>query len=81
MLTAIGGGLIYTFDIGSPAGDWIGYQVSSSLASGQRQTVLILDQILAGIGVGISFQVPIMLIQSTTKEQEVPLATAILLCR
>ncbi|CAN9316387.1 unnamed protein product [Alternaria alternata] len=36
-------------------------------------------QILCGIGVGVSFQVPVMLIQATTKDADVPLATATLL--
>jgi len=38
-------------------------------------------QILCGIGVGVSFQVPVMLIQATTKDADVPLATATLLCK
>ncbi|XP_014553133.1 hypothetical protein COCVIDRAFT_108412 [Bipolaris victoriae FI3] len=60
-VTAIGSGLIYTFDIDSPSRIWIGYQI------------------LAGLGVGISFQVPVMLIQASTKEADVPLTTATLL--
>jgi MFS family permease len=62
-VTTIGSGMIYTFDTGSSAGVWIGYQI------------------LCGIGVGVSFQVPVMLIQATTKEVDVPLATATLLCK
>ena len=27
MLTSIGGGLTTTFDLSTPAGDWIGYQI------------------------------------------------------
>ncbi|KAI4937496.1 uncharacterized protein J4E92_002227 [Alternaria infectoria] len=60
-ITTIGAGMIYTFDIDSPAKVWIGYQI------------------LCGIGIGVSFQVPVMLIQATTKEVDVPLATATLL--
>ncbi|USP81914.1 hypothetical protein yc1106_09188 [Curvularia clavata] len=60
-ITAVGSGLIYTFDISSPSSKWIGYQI------------------LAGLGVGVSFQVPVMLIQATTKEDDVPLTTATLL--
>jgi hypothetical protein len=60
-VTTIGSGMIYTFDINSSAGVWIGYQI------------------LGGIGIGISFQVPIMLTQATTAEADVPVATATLL--
>ena len=38
------------------------------------------SQIVGGLGVGVSFQVPVMLIQATTKEADVPLTTATLLC-
>jgi hypothetical protein len=60
-ITTIGSGMIYTFDINSSAGVWIGYQI------------------LGGIGIGVSFQVPIMLTQATTAEADVPVATATLL--
>jgi hypothetical protein len=60
-ITTIGSGMIYTFDMDSSAGVWIGYQI------------------LGGIGIGISFQVPIMLTQATTVEADVPVATATLL--
>ncbi|KAI0387779.1 major facilitator superfamily transporter [Hypomontagnella monticulosa] len=60
-LNTVGSGLIYTFDIGSPKGTWIGYQI------------------VGGIGIGLSFQVPIMLTQATTKESDIPQATATVL--
>ncbi|KNG52495.1 major facilitator superfamily transporter [Stemphylium lycopersici] len=60
-IATIGSGLIYTFDIDSSTGIWIGYQI------------------VGGLGVGVSFQVPVMLIQATTKEADVPLTTATLL--
>ncbi len=80
-VTTVGSGLIYTFNIGSPAKVWIGYQVRRFLAIMWLVINLALFQILGGIGVGLSFQVPIMVTQATTREQDVPLATAILLCK
>lgn len=62
-VTALGSGLIYTFDVDSSAGKWIGFQI------------------IGGVGIGLSFQVPIMLTQATTCEADVPLATAIILCK
>ncbi len=61
VLATIGAGLIYTFDLNSPARTWIGYQI------------------LGGLGVGLSFQIPVMLVQSTTREKFIPQATANLL--
>ncbi|KAI1667091.1 Major Facilitator Superprotein [Pyrenophora tritici-repentis] len=60
-MTCAGCGLLYTLDVDSSTGIWIGYQI------------------FTGLGVGISFQVPTMLLQSTTKESDVALATATLL--
>jgi MFS transporter, DHA2 family, glioxin efflux transporter len=37
-------------------------------------------QALAGIGIGLCFQVPIMAAQAVVAEPDVPLATAIVLC-
>ncbi|ERF68506.1 hypothetical protein EPUS_05645 [Endocarpon pusillum Z07020] len=52
--TAVGLGLIYTFNVGSPA------------------------KILGVTEGGVRFQMPIMIMQATTREQDVLLATAIL---
>lgn len=80
-ITAVGSGLIYTFDIGSPAKVWIGYQVSKFWTIVRLSIDLACFQILGGLGVGFSFQVPIMVTQATTRDKDVPLATAILLCK
>lgn len=62
-LATIGCGLLYTLDIGSSAGEWIGYQL------------------LVGIGYGISFQLPIIIGQSTAAPKDIGPATAIVLCK
>ncbi|KAE8448022.1 hypothetical protein EG329_009945 [Mollisiaceae sp. DMI_Dod_QoI] len=60
-ITCVGGGLLYTLDIGSPSSRWIGYQI------------------LAGIGLGISFQTPIMVGQALAAPRDVATVTAILM--
>ena len=62
IVATIGTGLIYTLDIGSPSGQWIGYQA------------------LAGIGVGLSIQVPIIANQAFVTMTEISSVTAITLC-
>ena len=61
VLSTIGAGLIYTWDLGTPSGQWIGYQI------------------LAGAGVGLIFQIPIIVAQNQVKPEEVSSATAIVL--
>ncbi|EAW11909.1 MDR family MFS transporter [Aspergillus clavatus NRRL 1] len=56
MLAIIGGGLIYTFDIGTPAGKWIGYQI------------------IAGFGLGLAIQTPVIVAQSTTAQPDMGMA-------
>ena len=34
MLATIGSGLVYTFDIGTPSSEWIGYQIIAGVGSG-----------------------------------------------
>jgi hypothetical protein len=63
VITCIGGGLLYTLDVGSPATHWIGYQV------------------LAGIGLGVCFQTPIMVGQALAEPEDVATVTAILMCK
>ena len=60
-LAAIAAGLIYTLDIGTPSGHWIGYQA------------------LAGIGIGLSIQVPIIANQAFVKVSEISSVTAVTL--
>lgn len=61
ILSVVGNGLIYTLGIGSPSGQWIGYQV------------------LAGIGYGISIQVPIIVAQGTSDPLDISSVSAIVL--
>ncbi|THC93732.1 hypothetical protein EYZ11_006772 [Aspergillus tanneri] len=56
MLAIIGGGLIYTFNIGTPTGKWIGYQI------------------IAGFGLGLAIQTPVIVAQSTTAQPDVGMA-------
>lgn len=62
-VATVAAGLIYTFDIGTPTGKWIGYQV------------------LAGIGYGLAFQVPIITGQATSPVEDLAEVTAIILCK
>lgn len=62
-LTAIGSGLLYTLDIDSSAGVWVGYQI------------------LAGVGVGWCFQVPIVTAQATAAPSDLPSVTAMVLSK
>ena len=61
VMATIGGGLIYTLDIGSPAGHWIGYQI------------------IAGIGLGMGFQIPIIVAQASVALEDLPTVTAVVL--
>ncbi|EXA31261.1 hypothetical protein FOVG_17438 [Fusarium oxysporum f. sp. pisi HDV247] len=60
-MATVGCGLIYSLDIGTGAGKWIGYQI------------------LAGVGFGISFQVPIIIGQAKSATSGLPSVTAIIL--
>jgi len=59
VLGTVGTGLIYSLNIGSPAGEWIGYQA------------------LAGIGLGLAFQVPIIVSQAIVEPADVSSISAI----
>ena len=61
VISTIGAGLIYTLDIGSSSGKWIGYQI------------------LAGIGSGISFQIPIIVAQAISDPVDLSSVSAIVL--
>lgn len=61
VIATIAAGLLYTLDIGTGSGKWIGYQV------------------LAGIGWGIGFQVPIIVGQAAAKSDDLASVTATIL--
>ncbi len=61
-VATVAAGLIFTLDIGSSSGKWIGYQV------------------LAGLGWGLSFQVPIIAAQGSVGPEDVASVTAVVLC-
>lgn len=60
-LTAISAGLLYTLEVNTGSGKWIGYQL------------------LAGIGVGWCFQVPVVTAQASVKPEDLPSVTAMVL--
>lgn len=60
-MSTIGGGLIFTLDIGSPPSHWIGYQI------------------IAGIGLGMGFQIPIIVAQASVALADLPTVTAVVL--
>lgn len=61
VVATVGAGLIYTFQIDTPAHTWIGYQS------------------LAGIGIGLGFQIPVIVAQSSVAASDISSATAVLL--
>jgi hypothetical protein len=61
VLTTIASGLLYTLDLNSGSGEWIGYQA------------------IAGIGVGICIQVPIMAGQAVVDVQDLSVISAVVL--
>jgi MFS family permease len=63
ILGTVGAGLIYTLDIGSSSGAWIGYQA------------------IAGLGIGLGLQVPVITAQAVSKPHELSSATAMVLCK
>ncbi|EPE09498.1 major facilitator superfamily transporter [Ophiostoma piceae UAMH 11346] len=60
-LAAIGTGLLYTLDIGTGTGKWIGYQI------------------LAGLGYGFVFQIPMIHGQANAKPDDLATTTAIIM--
>ncbi|KAL1889238.1 hypothetical protein Sste5346_008992 [Sporothrix stenoceras] len=60
-LAVIGTGLLYTLDIGTGSGKWIGYQV------------------LAGLGYGFTFQIPVIYGQATSKPEDLAPTTALII--
>ncbi|MCJ1396154.1 hypothetical protein MMC18_009043 [Xylographa bjoerkii] len=61
MLATIGGSLIYTFDIGTSIGKFIGYQV------------------IAGAGIGIAIQVPVIVAQATSSRPDMAVSMSTVL--
>ena len=62
-VAAIGVGLLYTLDIGTSTGKWIGYQI------------------IAGVGYGFAFQVPMIVGQASSSPEDLSSVTAIILCK
>ncbi|KAN0110016.1 major facilitator superfamily transporter [Hyaloscypha variabilis] len=61
MVSTLGAGLIFTLDIDSSSGKWIGFQV------------------IAGLGLGVGFQIPIIATQATSSVADLSSATAMVL--
>ena len=61
ILTAIACGLLYTLEINSGAGAWLGYQA------------------MAGIGLGLIFQVPVIVGQASVKPSDLSSVSAVIL--
>lgn len=62
-IATVASGLLFTLDIGTGSGKWIGYQV------------------LAGLGYGVAFQIPMIATQGTVDPADLSPATAIILCK
>ena len=60
-LTTVSAGLLYTLDVGSTAGQWVGYQL------------------LAGIGIGLALQVPVIAAQSIVAIKDIATVSAMIL--
>ncbi|KAI6782766.1 drug:H+ antiporter-2 [Emericellopsis cladophorae] len=60
-VATIGAGLLYTLNIHSTTGEWIGYQI------------------LAGVGWGVAFQVPMIAVQGNAEPRDLASATGMLL--
>jgi hypothetical protein len=63
VITTVAAGVLYTLDIGSGAGKWIGFQI------------------LIGLGFGVGFQVPVIVVQATAQPTDLASGTAITLCK
>jgi hypothetical protein len=61
MVSTLGAGLIFTLDIDSSSGKWIGFQI------------------IAGLGLGVGFQIPIIATQATSSVADLSSATAMVL--
>jgi len=63
VLATISTGLLYTLDIGTGSGKWIGFQI------------------LAGVGFGVAFQVPMIIAQAMSAADDLAATTAIIMCK
>ncbi|KAI1191978.1 major facilitator superfamily domain-containing protein [Nemania serpens] len=61
VIATVGAGLLYTLDIGTSSGKWIGYQV------------------IAALGWGAGFQIPVIVSQALSDPKDIPSITAIIL--
>ncbi|RYC56959.1 hypothetical protein CHU98_g9244 [Xylaria longipes] len=61
IIATVGSGLLYTLDLGTPTGNWIGYQV------------------IAALGWGAGFQIPVIICQALARPEDIPSLTAIIL--
>lgn len=58
VLLTVGAGMITTFQLDSPTGVWLGYQV------------------LTGLGIGVGFQLGVLVVQNVLPREDIPVATA-----
>jgi hypothetical protein len=63
IFSTVGAGLLYTLQVGTTSGHWIGYQI------------------LAGVGLGLGVQVPIIVAQASVEPGDLPAVTAMVLCK
>ncbi|KAG6004262.1 hypothetical protein E4U21_001274 [Claviceps maximensis] len=61
VVATLGAGLLYTMDVDSPTGAWVGYQI------------------VAGLGWGTAFQMPMIAIQGSVAPEDLATATGMLL--
>ncbi|KAF2971904.1 hypothetical protein GQX73_g1746 [Xylaria multiplex] len=61
IITTVGAGLLLTLNLGTPTGNWIGYQI------------------IAALGWGAGFQIPVTICQALAKPTDIPSLTAIIL--
>ena len=59
----IGCGLIYTLDINSSTGQYVGFQI------------------VAGVGIGLAVQVPVIVAQALSAQADISSTVATILCR
>ncbi|KAI0535676.1 major facilitator superfamily domain-containing protein [Xylaria digitata] len=62
IIATVGAGLLFTLNLSTPTGNWIGYQI------------------IAALGWGAGFQIPVIICQALAKPEDIPSLTAIILC-
>lgn len=63
IVSTVGAGSLYTWDIHTSSGVWIGLQI------------------LVGVGYGVAFQIPMIVVQGSAKTEDLAPSTAMLLCK